>query len=237
MRTAVIIPARLASTRLPRKALADIHGKPAIQWVYERSKAAKLVEEVFVATPDEELKDVVEGFGGRVILTGPAPTVLDRCSMAAEELPEFEHLVVVQGDEPTIRPEMIDMVSECRSNIACLVKKVTRKEAEDQNTVKAVIDSAGFFIYLSRSVIPGGSPEGDYNATPEYYKQVCVMGFHPSMLKVFKNFPMGPLEKSEGIDLLRYLEQGRFILSRETGYDTQALDTQADLEKIRRILA
>lgn len=243
MKTAVIIPARLASTRLPRKALADIHGKPTIQWVYERSKAAKLVDEVFVATPDEELKEVVEGFGGKVILTGPAPTVLDRCSEASNKLiissDAPENIIVVQGDEPTINPDMIDLVVENESPNICLVKQITREEAHNPNTVKAIFDKDNYFIYLSRSIIPGGSPEKDYSGfAPKYYKQVCIMKFHPTLISAFSSITINQLEKSEGIDLVRYIEHGQwYIKAVETDYETQALDTAEDLEKIRKMLA
>ena len=242
MSTAIVIPARLASTRLPRKALRDIHGKPLIQWVYERSAKSLFVDKVFVITPDVELKDVVEGFGGNVILTGPAPTVLDRCSMVTDNLSEmgFDHTLVVQGDEPTIFPEMIDMLVRRKVQFgACLVKKIDATEdVYNPNMVKAIFDSSGFFIYLSRSVIPGGSPEKDYRGyQPTYYKQVCVMNFKTDFLGRFKDMLMGPLERSEGIDLIRFIEnEYKLIEAIETEYQTQAVDTAEDLEKVKRML-
>jgi 3-deoxy-manno-octulosonate cytidylyltransferase (CMP-KDO synthetase) len=236
MKKAVVIPARLASTRLPRKALRDVHGKPVIQWVYERSKKSKLIDDVFVATPDEELKQVVENFGGKVILTGPASTVLDRCSMAADNLIRYKNIIVVQGDEPTIYPEMIDLVADKKNQI-CLIKEISREEAGNPNTVKALIDNDKYFIYLSRSVIPGSSPEKDYRGfIPKYYKQVCVMKFDTPVLRKFKDWKMSQIERSEGIDLLRFIERGIKIKSIETNYKTQAVDTIEDLEKVRRLL-
>jgi len=241
MSVAVVIPARLASTRLPRKALRDIHGKPLIQWVYERSKASDYVDEVFVATPDKELEDVVVGFKGKIIRTGPAPTVLDRCSMAADVLEQmgFKVTVVVQGDEPTIYPEMIATALGPEGYGTCLIKKLRPEDdIHNPNMVKAIIDVNGYFSYLSRAAIPSRSPEKDYQefVTP-YYKQVCVMKFDTKFLSKFKDMPMGPWERTEGIDLLRYIENGyKVIKAIETKFDTQAVDTAEDLEKVREML-
>lgn len=242
MSAAVVIPARLASTRLPRKVLRDIHGKPLIQWVYERSAESLFVKDVFVITPDDEIKEVVERFGGRVIPTGPAPTVLDRCSMVADELDKmnYKHTIVVQGDEPTIFPEMIDMLIQKEVPYgACLVKKIdAMDDVYNPNMVKVIFDTNNYFMYLSRSVIPGGSPEKDYlGYSPTYYKQVCVMSFNTKFLQKYKNMLMGPLERSEGIDLIRFIEhQYRLIEAVETGYQTQAVDTAEDLEKVAEML-
>lgn len=233
MKTAVIIPARLGSTRLPGKVLKDINGKPLIQWVYERSSIEGV--KVFVATPDPQISEVVVGFGGKVVLTEPTRTVLDRCSIAARLLPQYDRFIVVQGDEPTIYPEQVEAMTKVED--ACMIKKITRVEAENPNTVKAVISKHGYFRYLSRSVIPGGSPEKDYTGyTPTFYKQVCVMSFSNETLHLFGGIEMGNLEKSEGIDLIRFLEHGYEIKAIETEYETQAVDTQEDLDKVREML-
>ena len=233
MKTAVVIPARLASTRLSRKVLKDIHGKPLIQWVYERSSIEDV--DVFVATPDMELARAVTEFGGKTVLTGPAPTVLDRCSMAVEILHNHDNFIVVQGDEPTIYPEQVKEMLNWRD--ACMYKQIDWEQAKDPNTVKAVVSYQGFFRYLSRSVIPGGSPEKDYrDFTPEYYKQVCVMSFSREALLNYGKLQMCNAEKSEGIDLLRFLEHGYEIRAIETTWDTQAVDTQEDLDKVREML-
>lgn len=244
-KVAAIIPARLASTRLPRKVLRDIHGKPLIQWVYERTAQAVSVDEVFVATPDKEIIDAVHSFGGRAILTGEQPTVLDRCAEAALTLdnPPYRYVVVVQGDEPMVYPEQVDLVvKEIKSRSChgvCMVKKLDENDDPwNPNMVKAIIDHRNMFIYLSRSVVPGSTPEKHGKFDPVLYKQVCIMAFENTYLRRFGRMEMGPLERSEGIDLVRYIEHGWGLTQAvESPFDTQAVDTQEDLEKVREMLA
>jgi 3-deoxy-manno-octulosonate cytidylyltransferase (CMP-KDO synthetase) len=238
--TAVIIPARLASTRLPRKPLRDIKGKPMIQHVYEGCWGSELVEEVYVATEDEEIADVVKGFGGRVILTGKADNVLMRCSMAAEHIEQTTRnkVVVVQGDEPMVRYEMIDLALRGKDLISCLIKPIEEYEdAWNPNMVKAIIDNQGYFVYLSRSLIPGTTPEKHGAFVPTIYKQVCIMAFNVPQLIMYKSMEMGPLERAEGVDLLRYIEHGHdYIRAIESPYETLCVDTQEDLEIVRRMM-
>ena len=234
MSYAVIIPARLASTRLPGKVLKDIYGKPLIQWVYERSNIS-VGGDTYVVTPDVEIEEVVKGFGGRTVLTKPAPTVLACCSLATNKLWWYEKFIVVQGDEPTIYKKQVHKMSKLHD--ACMVKKITGLEAEDPNTVKAVLDKFSNFVYLSRSVIPGGSPELNYkDYKPYYYKQVCIMSFSKPTLMLYNKLRMNNLEKSEGIDLLRFIEHGIKIKAVETKYDTHAVDTEEDLFTVRELL-
>lgn len=243
MKIAAIIPARLASTRLPRKVLRDVEGKPLIQHVYERSAKAELLDTVYVATPDEEIMNVVKDFGGKVILTGEHNTVLDRCSNAAEHLKklDYSHVVVVQGDEPLVKPEMIDLAMRPfphKANITCLFQEISENDDPwNPNMVKLILDRRGYIIYLSRSVIPGITPEKYKKNKVKILKQVCIMGFRINNLLGFKKLPMGPLEKSEGIDLIRYPENGHFYtLGVNSPFSTQAVDTAEDLEKVRSVI-
>lgn len=243
MKIAGVIPARLASTRLPRKVLRDIEGKPLIQHVYERTNQSELLDKVYVATPDKEIIKVVSDFGGNSILTGPHPTVLDRCSEAAEHLNKLDYdlIVVVQGDEPLVKPEMIDLVLRPNYSslfITCLIKKLNSSDDPwNPNTVKVIKNKSDSIIYLSRSVIPGVTPEKYDTGNVPIYKQVCVMGFRIKQLINFGKMDMGPLEQSEGIDLVRYPENGIFLIKAiESPFETQAVDTAEDLEKVRRII-
>jgi len=243
-RLAAIIPARLESTRLPRKVLLDINGKPLIQWVYERTERAISVDEVYVATPDKEIIDVVHSFGGKSILTGEQPTVLDRCAEAALTLdnPPYRYIVVVQGDEPMVYPEQIDLVvKEIKSRSChgiCMVKRLDENDDPwNPNMVKAILNEKGMFVYLSRSVIPGSTPEKHGKFDPVLYKQVCIMAFENTYLRRFGRMEMGPLERSEGIDLVRYIEHGWGLTQAvESPFETQAVDTQEDLDKVREML-
>lgn len=241
--TAALIPARLDSTRLPRKVLRDIHGKPLIQHVYENTSQSELVDEVYVATPDIEIIDVVKSFGGKAVLTTPQPTVLDCCADAAELLVKlnYEFFVVVQGDEPMVRSEMIDLALKPfpkYASVSCLVKKLDDGDDPwNPNTVKVIKDAYDHIIYLSRSVIPGVTPEKYDTGSATIYKQVCIMGFTDLELSRFHKFSQEFMERSEGIDLVRYPEHGCFyVVAVESQYDTQAVDTAEDLEKVRRLM-
>ena len=160
--TFAIIPARLASTRFPRKALADIHGKPAIQRVYEGCVGTKGVDEIYVATPDEELAEVVKGFGGKCVMTGEHSTALGRCVDASRILSP-DVVVVVQGDEPMVNPHMLELsLSGLPSGwgVSTLIKELEPDEdPRDPNMVKIVVNKAGDIMYASRAVIPGHTPE------------------------------------------------------------------------------
>lgn len=251
----VVIPARMASTRLPGKVLKDINGKPLIQHVYEKSMKCKEINNVIVLTPDEEILEVVDSFNGVAFKTGKYSTVLGRCAEGVRLLGQAGNhadIVVVQGDEPMITPEMIKLSLDGYRERAfysfgkheapfgsCLYKKISREEAQNANTVKCIIGHSRvgpIFQYLSRSVIPGTTPEKDGKAITEFYKQVCIMTFKPSALVWYGNPVLSNIEKSEGIDLLRFVLNGISIIAIESFEDTQAVDTQADLEKVRELL-
>ncbi|HOM70769.1 MAG TPA: NTP transferase domain-containing protein, partial [Armatimonadota bacterium] len=143
-RIVAIIPARMASTRLPGKPLVDICGKPMIQRVYERAKSAARVSEVIVATPDKEIIEAVAAFGGKSVLTSPVHrSGTDRLAEAASELRDEDIVLNVQGDEPLLRPEAIDslinpLLAPSPPEIASLMRRITTEEAQDPNLVKVV---------------------------------------------------------------------------------------------------
>lgn len=241
---AVVIPARLSSTRFPRKVIADIHGKPLIQHVY-RGCHAETVSEVFVATEDDELMDVVEGFGGIAINTGPASTVLDRCSLAASHaiLGQYKIIVVVQGDEPMVNPSMVELAVDAlldgNHDVTCCFKELDSDESPiNVNIIKAVLKNRNWeFGWFSRSPIPVLSPEKDYvDNVPTYLKQVCIMAFRADALVGFRYLPMRTAEAAEGIDLLRYLENGKDIGAVYSPFKTHAVDVPDDLELVRKLI-
>ena len=244
MTVAVVIPARLESTRFPRKVLADIHGKPLIQHVY-RGCHAEGVSEVFVATEDDEIVEVVEGFGGIAINTGPASNVIERCSMAAyhELLGSYRTIVIVQGDEPMVKPGMVERVIQAlddgNHNITCCYKELDKDDSPiDVNCIKAVLKNRNFeFGWFSRSPIPVLSPEKDYANTPiTYLKQVCIMAFRAHILTQYQRLPICSSEAAEGIDLLRFLENGIEIGAVFSPFKTHAVDVPEDLELVRKLM-
>ena len=160
LRAVAIIPARFASTRLPGKPLASLKGKVLIQRVYEQASSAKLIDAVFVATDDKRIFDVVISFGGKAVMTSSGhASGTDRIAEAAKNI-DCEIIVNVQGDEPFIRPEMVDdtvklLIDDPRAAISTLAKKTTNiEEILSLNVVKVVMDNEGFAMYFSRSPIP-----------------------------------------------------------------------------------
>ena len=243
MKHAIIIPARLASTRFPRKVLADIHGEPLIWRVYEGCRGSSDTEDnIYVFTPDVEIAKVIRERGGRVVLTSPASTVLERCAYIKNlsSFDKYERIIVVQGDEPMVCSEMIDLCATKMAtwSVSCLVKRLgPEDDPTNPNTVKLVMDASDQIVYFSRQPIPGITPERHEGIKrPPYYKQVCVMGFTRQMLARYNEMKLGPLERAEGIDQIRYIENGVKILGILSKHETQAVDTQEDLDKVRELL-
>ncbi len=244
IKVAIVIPARLKSTRFPRKVLADIHGRPMIQHIY-RACHTEGVSEVFVATEDDEIVEVVEGFGGITINTGPAVNVIERCSMAAQHelLAGYGIIVIVQGDEPMVKEGMITRAVEAledgNHDVTCCYKELDKDDSPDNpNTIKAVLKNRNFeFGWFSRAPIPALSPEGDYKARDfTYLKQVCIMAFRSYVLAQYRQMPMRTVESIEGIDLLRYLENGIEIGAVFSPFKTHAVDVPEDLVLVRELM-
>lgn len=242
---AIVIPARMESTRLYGKCMADIHGKPLIWRVYGGCRGSLDVDDsdIFVITPDDEIARAVRDRGGKVIFTGPASTVLERCSAVASiiSFEQYARVIVVQGDEPMVRPEMIDLCTrgwETTVTVNCLVKELgPGDDPDDPNMVKLVMDQDKFIVYFSRLPIPGMTPERHEGIKrPPFYKQVCVMGFDRWMLAKYNDWELGPLERAEGIDQIRYIERGVPIMGIPSEFETQAVDTPADLDKVRELM-
>ena len=234
-----MIPARLAATRLPNKPLIDIAGKPMIQWVYERASQAELIDEVIVATPDEEIRQCVESFGGKVSMTSHEHrSGTDRLEEAARRL-EADIIVNIQGDEPLLDPSAIDMLvramlddsSVPMGSMMCPLKD--DHEASDPAVVKVVTDNQGYALYFSRSVIP--YPRDPQAAQAR--KHIGIYAYRWYFLLSFAALDPTPLEKAESLEQLRALENGYQIKMVETCFSPTSVDTPEDLERVRAILA
>jgi 3-deoxy-manno-octulosonate cytidylyltransferase (CMP-KDO synthetase) len=238
-----IIPARYGSTRLPAKVLADIAGKPLIQWVYERARRSPSLDHLVVATDDERIYDRVKSFGGEVLQTlATHPSGTDRvCEAAGTLRVRDEDLIVnIQGDQPLFEPGMIDeVVAPLRHdpslNMGALVYPIrTPEELGNPSVVKVVFDQKGFALYFSRSPMPyviSTFPE------PRYYKHIGPYVYRMKFLVHFTRMARGMLEQWESLEQLRALEHGHRIKVVETKFDSQEVDTPADLEKVRRIIS
>ncbi len=260
-RVAVIIPSRYGSTRFPGKSIALLKGKTLVQHVYERAMAARLVDHVTVATDDSRIYDAVKAFGGNVVMTsGSHKSGTDRIAEAAENM-DYEFVINVQGDEPFIRPGMIDDVANLLYNdksvsISTLAKKITDiNEILSPHVVKVVMDDNGYALYFSRSPIPYYRDEWKLRKTegpeknvdrvsilefqtpdPEVrefycYKHIGIYGFRRDALIDFSSMRQGRLERAERLEQLRALSAGMRIKVKETEYDTFGIDTMDDLRK------
>ncbi len=238
MKIAGIIPARYASSRFPGKPLADILGKPMIQHVYEQSLKCALLDDLYVATDDSRIFDCVIGFGGKALMTAESHTTgTERCHEVASSLDSsFGVVINIQGDEPYIHPGQIEQLASAflqdDIQIATLVKKIrTRDELFNPNVVKVMTDHSGRAICFSRSPIPfcRGKEEADWLENTIYFKHIGIYGYRTDVLRKIVSLPVAPPEKAESLEQMRWIWNGYSIMTRETEYESIAIDTPADL--------
>jgi 3-deoxy-manno-octulosonate cytidylyltransferase (CMP-KDO synthetase) len=243
MSVTVIIPARYASTRFPGKPLADLCGKPMIQWVYERSAQCELVDRVIVATDDDRIVAAVRAFGGEVAMTrDDHPSGTDRLAEVARRL-EADLIVNVQGDEPLIEPAMIEAAVQPLlddSSIAMGTLKTALKSIEEfrnPNVVKVVTARNGDALYFSRAPIPHPRDFSDQleQRWPELAtaKHVGLYVYRRDFLLRYPTLEPTPLEEQEKLEQLRALENGYRIRVAEIDRPVQGVDTPEDLERVR----
>jgi 3-deoxy-manno-octulosonate cytidylyltransferase (CMP-KDO synthetase) len=236
MKTIAVIPARLASTRLPRKMLREIAGKPLIGCVYEAVRSSPLLAEVIIATDSQEIMAVCRERGWNAQMTLPSHR------SGTERVHEISTRVMadvyinVQGDEPLTRPEQIATLLQVMENSAAQVGTLmTRASAIDianPNAVKVVTDRSARALYFSRAAIPF-----DRDGThPPYFKHLGLYAYRKAALDRFVKLPESPLEKSERLEQLRFLENGISIFSGETPHDSIGVDTEEDLQRVTDIL-
>ena len=241
MKTIAVIPARMGSSRFPGKPIAKILGRPMIEHIYKRVAMSKSLDATYIATCDEEIRQVAEGFGAQVIMTSDThERASDRVAEAVVYL-DADLVVMVQGDEPMTHPHMIDAAVAPFKNdpqLGCvnLVRKI-ENEADylDFNTIKVVMNQQNDALYMSRRPIPSLAKSGF--ADTAAYKQVCIIPFRRSTLFQYTNLAPTPLEKLESIDMLRLLEHGMQVKMVPTEFDTQAVDTTADLARVEKLMA
>jgi 3-deoxy-manno-octulosonate cytidylyltransferase (CMP-KDO synthetase) len=241
-RVVVIIPARYESTRLPGKPLADLHGRPMIQHVYERARRAQGVDRVLVATDSEQIRAAVDGFGGDVVMTGRAHrTGTDRIAEAAASI-DAELVVNVQGDLPLLDPAMVEAaLAPLRADSAVPMGTIktaihARGELDNPNVVKVVTDADDCALYFSRSPIPchrDGAREGAALG----YKHIGLYVYRRDFLLTFARLAPTPLEQAEQLEQLRALERGYRIKVAEVEAASIEVDTPADLDRARAALS
>jgi len=251
MPAAVVIPARYASTRFPGKALAPLNGKPIIQHVWERASLARLIDQVVIATDDERIMKAAESFGARAIMTSAHHSSgTDRIAEAVGNL-ECDIIVNVQGDEPLIAPEVIDLTAgllgdDPLADIATVAVELTSEEdAANPNVVKAVVGFGGYALYFSRAPVPYhreqwpsledvGKPGGK---DIRLLQHIGIYGYRRESLLKFASLKPTPLEETEKLEQLRALENGMRIKVAVTEYRSLGVDTPEDLERVQSLLA
>nr|WP_121272208.1 3-deoxy-manno-octulosonate cytidylyltransferase [Pedobacter schmidteae] len=240
MKVLGIIPARYASTRFPGKPLIDIQGKSMIQRVYEQASKASTLHKVVVATDDERIATAVTNFGGECIMTGAThQSGTDRCAEVAQQLPDFDIVINIQGDEPFINPKQIDLLVSCFEQpdvqLATLIKKIhTEEELFNNNIPKVVINSYQQAIYFSRHTIPyiRNAEKAQWLKAHQFYKHIGIYGYTASTLAQITRLQPSTLEMAESLEQLRWIENGYTIQTRITQLETIAIDTPEDLNKI-----
>ncbi|WP_018478329.1 3-deoxy-manno-octulosonate cytidylyltransferase [Pontibacter roseus] len=236
-----IIPARYASTRFPGKPLVDINGKSMIQRVYEQANQSGLTE-VIVATDDRRIQEHVQAFGGKAVMTAENhQSGTDRCFEAYQLHDQpFEYIINIQGDEPFIRPEQIDLVAACFNNphtqLATLIKKINSpEELFNVNSPKVVINCIGEALYFSRQPIPfcRNVPNDIWHKQHTYYKHIGIYGYRTDILEQITQLPASGLELAESLEQLRWLENGFRIATAVTEFETIGIDTPEDLLRVQ----
>jgi len=257
MTSIVIIPARYNSTRFPGKPLCPLKGIPIIQHVYENSKRALRADEVIVATDSEAIRERVIAFGGEAVMTDKRHrTGTDRIAEVAGSL-DADIIVNVQGDEPLIRPEMIDdvidILNDQRASMGSLIKRIEDPhEITNPNVVKVVFDSEWFALYFSRAPIPFQRDEWKsiYDIQnpkskiqnqefkfQHFYKHIGIYSYRKTALLSLARLEQTELEKQEKLEQLRALEHGMRIKLKETSFETCGVDTPEDLERVEKCLS
>ncbi len=233
-----VIPARMGSSRFPGKPLAKILGIPMIGHIYYRCKMAADLNDVYLATCDEEIKQYAESIGAKAIMTSDKhERASDRVAEAMTKVEKAtgrktDIVVMIQGDEPMVMPEMINlaiqpMLKDKKILIANLMAPIkTQKEFQDPNSIKVVVDNNSDALYFSREPIPSGKK---WSGEIPMFKQVCIIPFRRDFLLKFNSLKSTRLEKVESIDMLRVLEHGCKVKMVLTDYETYSVDTPEDL--------
>lgn len=239
-----VIPARYASSRFPGKPLALINGKPMIRWVYEGCTG--VFDYLVVATDDSRIKEAVEDFGGNAVMTSTLhKSGTERCHEALEILEneqqlEFDYLINIQGDEPLINKEqlveLITYLEKEGTDIATLVTPFASNDnPSDPNSVKVVLGREMQALYFSRSPIPFIRDAGRSENNP-YLKHIGLYGYRTGVLKEISSLSSTPLEESESLEQLRWLENGYLIRAGMTKFKSIGIDTPDDLIKLEKFL-
>lgn len=238
MKIVGVIPARYKSSRFPGKPLADICGKPMIYWVHDRARQVERFDEIYVATEDERIVECCEGFGISSILTSPEhKNGTERVSELSKYI-DADIYITIQGDEPLTEPHNINKIIDLMTldeSILCATLKTPYTNPVDVingTTPKVVSNLMEDVMLFTRSPVPYPKSSIDYTI----YKPIGIYGFRKKALELYPKLTIGPIEKAEDIELLRFIENGYKVRIINTESDTVAVDTPKDLERIRMMI-
>ena len=244
----VVIPARLNSSRLPKKVILDICGKPMVQYVYEVAMKSKNIDSVYIATDSEKVKKVCERFTNNIIMTSSEhQSGTDRIAEAIKDL-DCDYVINIQGDEPLLDSKLIDELANTLKkdnlNMASAMHKIEyTTELKSINSVKVTIDKNGDALYFSRSIIPNDRDNLKSILSLEkiplqfnFYKHIGIYGYSKEFLLEYSVLNQTALEVSEKLEQLRVLENGYKIRMIKTDYNPVGVDTLEDLESVRKII-
>jgi 3-deoxy-manno-octulosonate cytidylyltransferase (CMP-KDO synthetase) len=228
-----VIPSRISSTRIQRKPLLPVQGKPMVQWVYENASRCKVLSKIVVATDSHEIADLITSIGGHAEMTDPnIQTGSDRAAVIAEQFPDMDVVINLQGDEPFIKPKMLEqlvapyLAGETPEMTTLAYPLDMKTKYHEAGSVKVITDLKGNALYFSRAPIP-------YFRTQEpapVYNHMGLYAFRRDFLMLYKNLPQTPLEKTESLEQLRVLEHGFKIRVCLTEEKTLEINTQEEYE-------
>ncbi|MDC9729469.1 MAG: 3-deoxy-manno-octulosonate cytidylyltransferase [Methyloprofundus sp.] len=250
MKTVVVIPARLNSSRLPNKVLLDLKGKTVVQRVYEQCLKARNIDAVYIATDSQEVLKSCQKYTENIILTSSEhESGTDRIAEAVSQI-ECDYVINVQGDEPFIEPELIEQLADALINDSSLqmssaMHRIDQvSDLKNPNVVKVTVTSNKSALYFSRSIIPHHRDEWDallnhHIKVPEalnFYRHLGIYGYSKKFLLEFSEMLPSYLERLEKLEQLRAIENGFAIQMIETSYNSIGIDTQEDYEKAQHLL-
>ena len=236
MKASAVIPARLASTRLPRKMLREIGGKPLVGVVYEAVRSSQLLDDVIIATDSDEILRVCSENGWKALMTSTAHSSGTQRVHEVSKAVAADIYLNVQGDEPLTRPEhiatLLDVMRDSKVQVGTLKTPASVADINNPNAVKVVVDADGRALYFSRATIPHDRD----GTSPQYHKHLGFYAYRKTALDRFVALPESSLERSERLEQLRFLENGIPIFVGETPYDTIGVDTEEDLRHVEMLL-
>ena len=235
-----VIPARLNSSRLPRKMLADIHGKPLVWHTWKQGKKAKLIDEVVVATDSKEIQNAIEPYGAEVVMTSARiNTGTDRVAAAAKLFKKFKPDIVVniQGDQPMVPPRAIDhtvklLAEKPKAVMSTIATHMPERGLKDPGMVKVVRNREGQGLYFSRSLVPFTRED---NGVPVLW-HFGIYAYRASFLQKYVSLKQTPLEKTEMLEQLRVLENGYPIEVGVGKYSFEEVNVQKELNLVRKLI-